>query len=43
MLNQHTNDYWETNIPALLYSYINANILTQEFNKSLILIKSVMF
>lgn len=43
ILNQHTNDYWETNIPALLYSYINANILTQEFNKSLILIKSVMF
>ncbi len=43
ILNQHTSDYWETNIPALLYAYINSNILTQEFNKSLILIKSVMF
>lgn len=43
ILNQHTNDYWETNIPALLYSYINSNVLTQEFNKSLILVKAVMF
>lgn len=42
-LNTHPNSYWETNIPAILYSYINQNILTQEFNKSLILIKSVLF
>lgn len=43
ILQNHPAEYWEMNIPAILYNYINANIMTQEFNKTLILTKSIMW
>lgn len=43
MLDTHDLSFWEVNIPALLYSYVNQEERTKQFNNSLVLIQSILF
>ena len=43
MLDTHDHSFWEINIPALLYSYVNQEERTKQFNNSLVLINSILF
>lgn len=43
MLDTHDSSFWEVNIPALLYSYVNQEERTKQFNNSLVLIQSILF
>lgn len=42
LINQHPQDYWETNVENLLAHYLEKHIQVKEFNKTLISVKGTL-